>query len=358
MTRVLLLWTAPSSTNLGVRALGEGSAALVRRVAPDAEVVSQSYGQGGAPINIGVGRSLARELVLDSRGLRSWVKEFDFVVDTRAGDSFADIYGLRRLRQICQMAEFVKVCGVPLVLGPQTIGPFNSRLGKLMGTASLRRASMVMARDSASARAATRLGRSPDVLTTDVVFAMEQPAAEGDRDVLLNVSGLLWGSDDHGPAQRYQNAVRKLIRGLQDRGREVSLLSHVLDSDLRDNDEPTARMLQGEFGLEHVVPTDLTHLRSIAKGSKLVIGSRMHACLNALSVGTPSIPLAYSRKFKPLLADLAWSHVIDLHESHHAADDALAIVDAHHDLQNEVAEVRWRADQLLDTAVSALKGAL
>lgn len=358
MTRVLLLWTTPSSTNLGVRALGEGSAALVHRVAPDAEIVSQSYGQGGAPVNIGVGRTLAREFLLNSRGLRSWIKEFDLVLDTRAGDSFADIYGLHRLRQICQMAEFVKACGVPLVLGPQTIGPFNTRRGKLMGTASLRRASLVMARDSASARAATQLGRSPDVLTTDVVFAMEQADAEGERDILLNVSGLLWGSDDHGPAQHYQAAVRNLIRGLHERGRRVSLLSHVLDSSLRDNDEPTARLLQDEFGLEHVVPTDLTHLRSIVKGAALVIGSRMHACLNALSVGTPSIPLAYSRKFKPLLADLGWSHVVDLHESRGAAEDALSIVDADFDLKSEVTDVRRRADRLLDAAVSALKGIL
>lgn len=358
MTRVLLLWTAPSSTNLGVRALGEGAAALVHRVAPEAKIVSQSFGQGEAPVNIGVGRTLAREFVLDSRGLKTWVKGFDLVVDTRAGDSFADIYGLRRLRQICQMAEFVKACGVPLVLGPQTIGPFGTRRGKLIGTTSLKRASLVMTRDTASADAATQLGRAPDVLTTDVVFAMEQPKTDVERDILVNASGLLWGSDDYGSAQRYQESVRNLIQGLHDRGREVSLLSHVLDSDLRDNDEPTGHLLAEEFGVEHVVPKDLTHLRSIVKGAELVIGSRMHACLNALSVGTPSIPLAYSRKFRPLLADLGWSYVVDLNSSQNAGEDALAIVDADYDLKTEVTEVRQRADLLLDDAVSALEGSL
>jgi len=38
----------------------------------------------------------------------------------------------------------------------------------------------------------------------------------------------------------------------------------------------------------------------------------MHACLNALSVGTPAVPLAYSRKFEPLLAGLGWNHTVDL----------------------------------------------
>lgn len=354
MKRVLLLWTAPTSTNLGVRALGEGSAALVRRVAPDAEIVSQSYGRGEAPVNIGVGRSLARELLLDSRGLRSWLRGFDCVIDTRAGDSFADIYGIPRLRQICQMAEFVKACGVPLVLGPQTVGPFTSRRGKFLGTISLRRANMVMVRDSASYQTSARLGRSPDVLTTDVVFAMEQPESENSRDVLLNVSGLLWASDDHGPAAEYQNTIRRLICGLQDRHREVTLLSHVLDSVLLDNDEPTARQLSEEFGLEHVVPTDLTHLRSIVMGANLVVGSRMHACLNALSVGTPTIPLAYSRKFRPLLADLGWRNVVDLHETQRPAADLFEMLDSGPNLGDQVADVRSRADDLLDDAENAL----
>lgn len=295
MTRVLMLWTAPSSTNLGVRALGEGTRALIERATPGADVLSQSYGRGEAPVNIGVGRTLAREMLLDSRGLKSWIREFDLVVDTRAGDSFTDIYGLPRLRQICQMAEFVKACGVPLILGPQTVGPFATAVGRAIGAASLRRAHLVMVRDSSSAEVATRLGRSPEVVTTDVVFAMPQPSTDVVRDVLLNVSGLLWDSDSHGSAQLYRDEIRRLIDGLRSGGREVSLLSHVLHSELTDNDERVAEALKDEFGLEHVVPRDLLHLRSIVKGANLVVGSRMHACLNALSVGTPAIPLAYSR---------------------------------------------------------------
>lgn len=355
MTRVLLLWVAPTSTNLGVRALGEGAAALVRRVAPDAEVEMQSYGHGSAPANIGVIRTLARDLVLDSHGLRSWVKGFDLVVDLRAGDSFADIYGMQRLRVICSMAEFVRACGVPLVLGPQTIGPFTTRGGRLLGRASLHRATRVMARDSVSADASARLGRPVDVLATDVVFAMPRPEPLGSHDVLLNVSGLLWTSDDHGPAEQYRRAIRSLITGLAERGREVTLVSHVLESTFPDNDEPTARQLAGEFGLDHVVPTSLQDMRAIAAGANLVIGSRMHACLNALSVGTPAIPLAYSRKFAPLLDDLGWQHVVDLSRSTAADVDVLSIVDEHPDLADDVAGARSTADQLLVRAEDALR---
>ena len=87
---------------------------------------------------------------------------------------------------------------------------------------------------------------------------------------------------------------------------------------------------------------------------RLVIGSRMHACLNALSVGTPAIPLAYSRKFEPLLADLGWRRTVDLRRNEHTVALALRHSEAP-ELDREAAEVRQRAAPLLDRAHDALK---
>jgi polysaccharide pyruvyl transferase WcaK-like protein len=173
--------------------------------------------------------------------------------------------------------------------------------------------------------------------------------------VLVNVSGLLWSTDGLGAAQRYRSIVRTLITGLQQRGRQVALVSHVLDSTNPDNDEPAARQLQDEFGLDHLVPESLEDMRSIAAGAQLMIGSRMHACLNALSVGTPAIPLAYSRKFAPLLHDLGWRHVVDLAGSPTPAADVLTMIDSHGELGPEVAGVRSTADELLLGAEELLR---
>ena len=43
-----------------------------------------------------------------------------------------------------------------------------------------------------------------------------------------------------------------------------------------------------------------------------MIGARMHACLNALSLGVSTIPMAYSDKFRSLFADLGYPPGIDL----------------------------------------------
>lgn len=106
MARVLVAWASDRSPNLGVRVLAEGAAALVRRLDPDAEVVTQNYRTGTAPISIGAPRELIREFLLNYRGGRSWMQSFDLAIDTRMGDSFTDIYGLPRLRIQSTFAEF------------------------------------------------------------------------------------------------------------------------------------------------------------------------------------------------------------------------------------------------------------
>ena len=356
--RALILWSNPTSTNLGVRALAAGSASRVERAVGPAAVAFQGFGPGDAPVRIGDGRRLARRLVTPRDELIDWLRGFDLVVDTRAGDSFADIYGLTRHLTMSLMHQAVLRSGTPVVMGPQTIGPFTSRRGRLLARHTVRTARLVMARDRRSESVAVRLGARRSVLTTDVVFALDvPPPSDGRRDVLFNVSGLLWNPNPHVDHGRYRDTVRTLVAELQRRGRQVALLAHVLDSPVEDNDVPVVEALSADLGLEAVVPKDLDDVRAALRSSELVIGSRMHACLNAISVGTPAIPLAYSRKFSPLLDAVGWPHTVDQVDAASPADEVLAIVDAV-DLEASVAQVRDRALELMERATSALKSAI
>lgn len=354
--RALVVWADDRSANLGVRALAEGSAALVRRVWPDAVVEFQNFGRGAAPLPMQGWKSLARERVTGRAGLQDWLAGFDLVLDTRSGDSFADIYGMRRLATMSALAECATEAGAQVVLGPQTIGPFDTRGGRALARLSLRRAALVMARDSVSAQHAARLGRTVDVLTTDVVFALPSPPVPTTRDVVLNVSGLLWQPSPHVDAERYRESVRTLYRGLVKAGRTVSLLAHVVDSPSPDNDVPAIRAFADEDAVdaEIIIPTSLADVRSTVASARFVIGSRMHACLNALSVGTPAIPLAYSRKFAPLLNDLGWPHTVDLRSEPHPAQRALRLLD-HPALEADTRALRDRAQESLGRAESALR---
>lgn len=351
-----MLWAHQDSANLGLHVLAEGTAALIKRVWPDAEVEFQDYGKGTAPMPISSPKSLVKEWATGNRGLKKWIQSFDVVIDTRSGDSFADLYGVRRLFGMGMVAELVRMARVPLILGPQTIGPFASAAGRTLGRRSLNIASAVMSRDSASTAHADKLGRPVDVESTDVVFALPRAPRTGERDVILNISGLLWTPGPHVDAAHYRQTVKDVYAGLLREGRTVSLLAHVLDSPVADNDVPAIREFAAAHapGAEVLVPTSLTAVREWLASGSVVIGSRMHACLNALSSGTPAVPLAYSRKFAPLFQDLGWHHTVDL-RTHPDPVSAVLAACADPGLERQVDAVLVRAEGLLAVAQRSLE---
>jgi colanic acid/amylovoran biosynthesis protein len=310
--RVLVLWADHRSTNLGIRALATGAQELVRALWPDAEVDFQNYGPGAAP---GPPRAstLAKAMVGVDRAYLTWLREYDVVLDTGSGDSFADIYGMRRLLEMAAVRRLAVRGGGVVMMAPQTVGPFTSWASRVVARRSLRGVRRVYARDEESLRFAQQLGIDARP-ATDMVFAIPRPPLQPSQDVLFNVSGLLWEPNPHVDHERYRDAAMAYCTWLLERGHRLTLLAHVLDSDNPDNDRPAVEALAARLDadVQTVVPTDLDHVRSVIATARLVVGSRMHACLNALSIGVPALPWAYSRKFAPLLAGLGWDLSLDL----------------------------------------------
>lgn len=315
--RVLILWSDQRSANMGVRVLAQGMSDLAHRVwGSDVEITCQDLGPNEAGFSLGK-KSVLRDILKRKGPIRAFLSDYDVVLDTGAGDSFTDIYGWRRLAMMSYTQRVSTKLRIPYVMGPQTIGPFNTKLGRALARGTLRNAQLVVARDQLSADyALTVLGREIDVLSTDVVFALDRPKIEKTRDVILNVSGLLWFGKSHVDGTAYRSAVRRLISTLISEGRAVTLLAHVVDNPTPDNDVPAIEELQLEFGggVDSIVPSTLEEAREVIASAKVLVGSRMHATLNALSVGVPAVPWAYSRKFAPLMGALGWRHTMDLRE--------------------------------------------
>lgn len=355
--KVLVLWADDRSANLGVRALARGVVAIIRSAWGDGvEIDFQDLAPSPSGFSPSVGMA-RRDFGSRSGPIKSWLRNYDLVVDTGAGDSFADIYGWRRVFRMIYVQLAARRLGIPVVLTPQTVGPFTTLRMRTLARRALARATVVAVRDPASATYARRLGRRDLIQSTDVVFALPLPTVSERRDVLLNVSGLLWSTSSHGDPQRYQESVRRLIEGLRSRGRTVTLLAHVLDHPSPDNDALVVRRLGQELGLEAVVPNDLDDVRAVIAGSRLVVGARMHACLNALSMGVPAIAWAYSRKFAPLLADIGWEHTIDLRTAADPAADTFAVLDSFSETEwaAQLAEVRQRTTTRITPLVQALR---
>jgi colanic acid/amylovoran biosynthesis protein len=216
-----------------------------------------------------------------------------------------------------------------------------------------------MVRDSVSAAYLRSIGRPADVVTTDVVFALPVPEVQKSRDVVLNVSGLLWHPNPHVDSAAYRSTITDLIGRLLADGRRVTLLAHVLDSSNSiDNDSVALREIERavDQDIEVCTPSGLDEVREVVASANVVIGARMHACLNALSVGTPAIPLAYSRKFAPLLGDLGWGHTIDLRTDSDPVERILDLTRA--DLAGEAGETAERARDALRSAEDGLRAVI
>jgi len=345
--KVLVLWANPEgNANLGVSVLAEGAAVVARRaLGAETNITFQEFASASD------GGGLTRKMFIKDVLRFGWgpiasrLQNFDLILDTGAGDSFTDHYGISRLTQIVYTQKTAKRVGVPLVMMPQTIGPFNTRMGRLLGRSGLSAASAVFTRDSESFRSARRLGFDAGAGYTDVVFALPVPPVSDKRyDILLNISGLLGASDAHLSSTTYRSVARSLISELIAAGRRVTLLAHVVGPEIQsddwgDNDVPAVRAFAREFGgrVDVAIPKSLDEVRLMAREAQLVIGSRMHACLNSISVGTPAIALAYSRKFAPLMNDLGWKYSVDLRQDSDPTKTVMRWI-------TEIPEAQWRAE--------------
>lgn len=362
--RVLILWAdSLNNPNLGVRVLAEGMASLAQLAWKDPEIDIIDF-----PSDHGFGRKdVIEELARHKGYIRNSLSRYDVILDSGAGDSFADIYGIKRLIKMATIQNAAIQLRIPVIMGPQTIGPFNTILGRSIAKRVIRKTKLVIARDPMSARQAELLGRPVDLVATDVVFALPVSRHAKTRDVVFNASGLLWPRNNHLDYDLYRQSVYRSISSLLHQGRRVTIMPHVIGPDVEidhplalDNDVPLSRHLAHKFRdfreIELYIPTSLSDARSVLGSAKLTIASRMHCALNSLSMGTPAIPLAYSRKFGPLLSDLGWNWTVDLRESPDFVEELLRRVNQLSQFENDrlLQEMHNVAQERLNKSVAAM----
>ena len=156
----------PNSGNLGVGALTVANMAIARAVATDMGLTPRftiiGMRDDGAvyvsPAEADVFVMTTRTL-LDPSGALRVIGDQDCILDIGAGDSFADIYGLRRFMFLWLTKMQAVAARTPLVLSPQTIGPFTRSR-----TSSMVCGSAALPRNTSSVTllpAAPRMRRSP-----------------------------------------------------------------------------------------------------------------------------------------------------------------------------------------------------
>lgn len=332
--RVALIGFSTRSDNLGVGALTVAQVEILRDLGRDLgrgiEITVVDSPSARAPY---VGGPDIRIVDLDTRfllnpaGFFATARRADLVIDIGAGDSFADIYGPRRLRRMFAMKYLVHLAGTPLVLAPQTIGPFTKGWSKRLALASIRRCALVATRDALSTQALRALAYDgPVVEASDVALRLPhdppQPRREGPPRVGINVSGLLMnggytGKNEFGIVLDYPRLIRELIAFFRAEGAEVHLVAHVVaprtGRSHSEDDFAVSAALAAEFPGTVLAPrfASPSEAKTYIAGLDFFMGARMHACIAAFSAGVPVVPMAYSRKFAGLFGTLGYDRTVD-----------------------------------------------
>jgi len=283
----------------------------------------------------------------------------DLVVDITGGDSFSDIYGIRRFILGFLRKWLVLFYGKRLIMLPQTYGPFKRRTTRMLAKYILKRVDKIYSRDRKGLDVVRRLLRDECVdgklrVSPDVAFALDvhQPEKKADAlfDILkqpsresvlvgLNISGLLYNGGYNrrnmfGLSVDYPGLVYELSRHLlKDERVRVLLVPHVFTSAGNESDVEACRKINGKLTLDYpgrvsVVegPYNQNEIKYIIGQCDFFIGSRMHSCIAALSQCVPAVGLAYSDKFKGVFETVGTERfVIDLRRT--SRDKVIGIVE-------------------------------
>jgi len=352
--RACILGASLDVGNRGVLALGVSLAGLVARTAPTASIAFH-YGhhlggrkrlsgtESGEPIEVDVlncrlsPKSRLAEhtfvilalALLHRVGLRGpakrnpWLRSLldaDFIGDITGGDSFSDIYGFRRFLVGSLPLFSVVLLGRPFVMLPQTYGPFRWRASRLLARFLLRRAATILTRDKNCAPLVGALcGRTP-IFCPDVAFTLQpaRPARVGINPdgfrwdgggplIGVNVSGLLYkggytGRNMFGLRSEYAELIDRILESLLTSTQaNILLVPHVFGSEW---EEESCAALLRSFGTRYPGrifaikgPLSERELKWVIGRTQFFVGSRMHACIAALSQCVPAVGLAYSDKF-------------------------------------------------------------
>lgn len=375
--RVALFGAAPDTSNMGVTALYMSTITGLSKYVNDLEFVvfDNALGLREDYISIENGKKVkilrfgARSglryyrpeniftmLVMSKLGklgskLNAGIKlidSCDVVLDVSGGDSFSDIYGMVRFNSINRPKQITINRKKPLLLLPQTYGPYKKLSVRQQAMQSVENASIAWARDKDSYKILQDLlgsdfSNKRHLCGVDMAFSLQPLNAEKkisktlndwlkksfSSEVILvgiNVSGLIY--NDHEKSKKnygfkadYKKLINDFVTWLLNNTKvNIVLISHVMtspghyESDFEACEDVATSV--GEMFSDRIIVSPQTLNESEVKWliSKLnwFCGTRMHSTIAGLSSNVPTSAISYSDKTKGVFDTCEQGkHVID-----------------------------------------------
>lgn len=284
-------------------------------VAPAVRLLTLLLATVGALIVIALARFSSRAARLSAavfarRALR--LVDEDTVIAIAGGGY---MYSSRRkvnlgLLQCLVSIRLGRALGAGTVMLPQSIGPIHRPFDAWLIRWSLRGTTPV-ARELVSVEASTTPLRLPALtVVPDVAFygsiceTSHQEARRASQVARIVVMDWSWSSSvSSGAFDDYKHRVAEFADRLATRGWTVVLGGHSSLPDHGQDDIAIAREIAQLMTSPAAIDADtsVAHLETAYRSVGIVIGTRLHSCIMALTQGTPAVALAYQEKSRGVL---------------------------------------------------------
>ena len=286
--------------------------------------------------------------------MKKKIKSCDLIIDITEGDSFSDIYGDEWFDGRTNIKLFVEKMGIPLILAPQTYGPYLKKQNELKAIKAIKGAYGIMTRDEQSYEVLNNKLHTDPVYTTDLAFWLpykkDFQRKNNKKRIGLNVSRLLSQEGNEVGEKRfsltvnYQRYIEEIILSLSaSEKNELYLIPHV-----KGDHQQHIKLKEKYPSLNLIDPfSDPVEAKSFISTMDVFIGARMHGTIAAFTSGTPCIPTAYSPKFSGLFKGFGYDPIIDLTtmDTETAVKHTLSYIDDLGNLKRKTEECRLYADK-------------
>lgn len=254
------------------------------------------------------------------------MKKCDLFFDATFGDGFSDIYGKKWNIKTDFIKQMVIWSKTPLILLPQTYGPFENKFLKSWAISLIKKACLVYSRDDLSTKYIYEECGLIINTVSDMAFKLpyiKTKKVEGDHKIKIgiNVSSLLWEGEwaeknSNIFKVNYRKYIYELIDELIENNYDVFLIPHVINKkqpDFPENDYRICLELKKKYlnRIEYAPPFDTPiDAKNYISRMDVFIGARMHSTIASLSTGVATIPFSYSRKFEGLFGNIDYPFVI------------------------------------------------
>ena len=258
-----------------------------------------------------LGMKLLPSSFRESFGLTT-LADIDALVDA-SGFAFGDQHPAVRTSDFAKLVTACKNHGKKVILLPQSFGPFKRpELRQPMKTV-LNHTDLICARDTPSYETLKEL--SPDHpgirLAPDITIGVSQahspPQTEIGKSVLLVPNSRMLDRTSPEEAEIYLTRFTGWINLVRALNHEPKILLHD-----ESEDPQLVERIQPRLKEPVVVipPSDPLSLKNSLTQCRLVIGSRFHALLGALSQGVPAIGFGWSHKYQELFNDFGCPEMV------------------------------------------------